>query len=156
EGRLTTGERLELGVVETPDPSWSDRIVPFLLHKGGDWNHHIAAALERPLDDLETCFYVGMVDGQVVTQVMISGARGAGILAHVFTSPRWRQRGAYRQLMAVQMADTRARGYRILTLGTGFDSHPYRIYQSFGFRSVEEGSGYMSWEATPGAIRDYL
>src|SRR5206468_980302 len=69
EGRLTSGERLELGVVETPDPSWSDRIVPFLLHKGGDWNHHIAAALERPLDDLETRFYVGTVDGQLVTQV---------------------------------------------------------------------------------------
>src|SRR5947208_2346546 len=67
EARLTTGERLELGVVETPDASWSDRIVPFLLHKGGDW-----------------------------------------------------------------------------------------IYQSFGFRSVEEGSGYMCWEATPNAVRDYL
>jgi GNAT superfamily N-acetyltransferase len=156
EGRLATGERLALGVVDAPDPAWSDRIVPFLIHKGGDWNYQIAAAMKQPLDDLETRFYVGTVDEQIVTQVMIAGARGCGILSHVFTAPAWRQRGAYRQLMAAQMADTRARGYRILTLGTGYNSHPYWIYHSFGFRSVAEGSGYMRWEADPGATEAYL
>src|SRR5262249_27361556 len=156
EGRLATGERLALGVVDAPDPAWFDRIVPFLIHKGGDWNYQIAAALKQPLDDLETRFYVGTVDEQVVTQVMIASARGCDILSHVFTAPAWRQRGAYRQLMAAQMADTRARGYRILTLSTGYNSHPYWIYHSFGFRSVAEGSGYMRWEAEPGATEAFL
>jgi len=156
EGRLSTGEVFEIGVVEAPEAEWAERIVPFLLHKGGDWNFHIRTALAQPLGRLETRFYVGHRDGQPITQVMIVGARGAGILGHVFTDPRWRQRGAYRQLMTAQMEDSRRLGYRILTLSTGFESHPYRIYQSFGFTSIGPGRGDMRWLAAPGDDVRYL
>jgi GNAT superfamily N-acetyltransferase len=156
DAALTTGEKIELGVVEAPDAEWADRLVPFLIHKGGDWNYHVKAALTRPLDGLETRFYVGHLDGQPITQVMIVGARGVGILAHVFTAPGWRQRGAYRQLMAAQMADCRRLGFKILTLSTGFNSHPYWIYHSFGFRSMADGSGDMCWLADPDAGSRFL
>ena len=42
-------------------------------------------------------------------------------------------------------------GYAILTLGTGFESPPYWIYHSFGFRSIDGTSGRMKWLATPDA-----
>lgn len=155
-GRLSSGEDIVLGVVEAPDPGWLDRIGPFLSHKGGDWNYHIRQALMEPLDALESRFYVATVGDQVVSQVMIVGARGCGILGHVYTAPAWRQRGAYGQLMAAQMEDIRRLGFRILTLGTGFDSHPYWIYHSFGFRSVAPDSGLMRWLASPAADDQYL
>lgn len=155
-GILTTGEPFELGVVEAPDLEWADRVVPLLVHKGGDWNYQISASLAGPLDDLETRFYVGHIDGLPITTNMVVGARGAGILGHVFTVPRWRQRGAYRQLMTAQMEDIRRLGFRILTLGTGYNSHPYWIYHSFGFRSVAEGSGEMCWLDTPETGAWYL
>lgn len=151
EGRLTTGERLDLGVVEAPDPEWADRLAAFLFHKPPDFDYHIQASLAGPLDGLSTRYYVGTVEGQVVTNVMIVGARGFGILGHVFTAPAWRRRGAYRQLMERQMEDSRRLGYRALTLGTGYNSHAYWIYHSFGFRSVAEGSGSMRWLADPTA-----
>lgn len=156
EGRLHGGEVLEIGVVEAPDPAWAERVGRFLLHKGGDWNYHIKRALDGPLDDLRTDFYVGLVDGELVSQVMISGAHRAGILSHVFTAPGWRQRGAYRQVMAAQMADMPRQGVEILTLGTGYDSHPYHIYASFGFRPVAPEQGFMRWLADPAAERRYL
>jgi hypothetical protein len=53
--------------------------------------------------------------------------------------------------MAFQMADIAARGFRVLTLGTGFESPPYWIYHGFGFRSMRPGSGQMLWLADPGA-----
>lgn len=155
-GRLSSGEEIALGVVEAPDPEWLDRIGPFLGHKGGDWNYHIRQALLEPLDDLASRFYVATVGEQVISQVMIVGARGCGILGHVYTAPAWRQRGAYRQLMATQMDDVRHLGFQVLTLGTGFESHPYWIYHSFGFRSVAPGSGLMRWTADPEAGERYL
>jgi hypothetical protein len=82
---------------------------------------------------------------------MIVGHGGAGILGHVFTKPEHRRKGAYSRLMAHQMRDVPGRGFQVLTLGTGFDSHAYWIYHSFGFRGIREGSGQMKWEAEPGA-----
>src|SRR5437588_10036164 len=123
--KLKTGELLEIGVVEAPDGEWAPRIEPLLAHKGPGWNDHIHRALAGPLDALETRFYVGSIDRELVTQVMIVGHAGAGILGHVFTKPEHRRKGAYRRLMDVQMEDVRRCGYRVLTLGTGFDSPPY-------------------------------
>src|SRR5919108_4934663 len=153
---LKTGERVELGVVLGPDPDWAERIAVLLSHKPGEYRYHIGEALRRPLDELETRFYIGHLDGRPITHVMIVGARRAGILGHVYTVPAWRQRGAYSALMAAQMADTAAAGYRILTLGTGHGSHPYWIYHHFGFRSIAPGSGAMRWLATPDTEAQYL
>jgi Acetyltransferase (GNAT) domain len=151
EEELKTGERMEVGVVAGPDAAWRDRVAPFLGHKGSDWQAHIVRALEGPLDGLETLFYVGTLEGEIIAQVMIVGSAGAGILGHVFTRPDQRRKGAYQLLMAHQMRDVAARGYRVLTLGTGFDSPPYWIYHGFGFRSLVEGSGQMKWLAHPEA-----
>jgi hypothetical protein len=146
---LKTGERMEVGVVTSPDAAWRDRIAPFLDHKGPEWRAHIVRALEGPLDGLETLFYVGTLGDEIISQVMIVGSAGVGILGHVFTRPEQRRKGAYQLLMAHQMRDIAARGYRALTLGTGFDSPPYWIYHSFGFRGIAEGSGQMKWLAHP-------
>jgi GNAT superfamily N-acetyltransferase len=156
EAQLKTGERMEIGVVVSPDAEWRERVAAFLGHKGPSWREHIARALDGPLDGLETLFYVGTIGGEILTQVMIVGSAGVGILGHVFTRPDHRRKGAYQQLMARQMQDTAERGYRVLTLGTGFDSAPYWIYHSFGFRSIYEGTGIMKWAATPDAEEHLL
>ena len=151
EATLTTGAPMEIGVIQGPDAEWRDRIVPFLDHKGPDFNAHTRAALEGRLDDLETRFYIGHLDGRPITHVMIVGARGVGILGHVYTLPEERRKGAYAALMPVQMADIARQGYRVLCLGTGFESHPYWIYHAHRFRSIGPGRGQMKWLAHPGA-----
>ncbi len=149
--RLKTGEPMEIGVVECPDPAWAGQVLPLLGHKGFPWQVHIEAALHQPLDELQTLFYLGLIDGAAVTNVMIVGARGAGILGHVFTRPEHRRKGAYSHLMAAQMEHTRSLGYQVLTLGTGFETPPYWIYYSFGFRSIDGVSGRMKWLVDPEA-----
>jgi hypothetical protein len=151
EAVLKTGERMEIGVVTAPDPEWRDRIVPYYSHKGESYHTHIRRAHEGPLDELETRFYLGHLDGRIITQVMIVGARGAGILGHVFTVPEERRKGAYQALMGAQVADMPRHGFRVLTLGTGFDSPPYWIYHSYGFRSLAPGMGQMKWCASESA-----
>lgn len=155
---------MEIGVVECPDPVWAPRVAPLLGHKGPPWTSHIEAALQAPLDALETRFYLGLVEGQPITNVMIVGARAsggrtspaAGILGHVYTVPEHRRKGAYSHLMAAQMAHTAGLGYRVLTLGTGFETPPYWIYHSFGFRTIDGTSGRMKWLADPDAEQDWF
>jgi hypothetical protein len=151
EATLKSGERMEIGVVTAPDVEWKERIVPFLGHKGEPYASHIRRSNEGPLDDLETRYYVGHLDGRVITEVMIVGARGAGILGHVYTLPEERRKGAYHAVMAAQMADMPRRGYQVLSLGTGFNSAPYWIYHGFGFEGIGAGCGEMRWRSSPDA-----
>jgi GNAT superfamily N-acetyltransferase len=151
EERLPGGERLTIGVVLGPDREWLPRIAPFLGHKNLDYRAHIQRALEGPLDGLETRFYVGTLGGELVTQGMVVGARGTGILGHVFTHPEHRRKGAYSRLMHQQMEDCRRAGFRALCLATTPETHPYRIYQSFGFRPIAADSGRMKWLSQPDA-----
>jgi hypothetical protein len=79
---------------------------------------------------------------------MIAELSGVGILGHVWTNPKDRQKGACSKLMGMQMEDFQSRQGKALFLGTGFDSVAYHIYARFGFRGVEPQSGYMAWYAT--------
>lgn len=155
-GRLISGEVLELGVIDAPDRDWVGRLKSFLHHKGPEYLDHIDRALHEPLDKLDTYFYVGRVNDQLVAHVMVAGSRGLGILAHVYTAPGWRRRGALRQLMTAQMQDVKTLGFTRLTLSTGFDSMPYRVYESFGFRSAVPKSGHMHWRADPAGDAAFL
>ncbi len=146
-GRLDTGEPLDLGVVRAPDPEWAPRLRTLLGHKPPVYGYHIQRSLAEPLDDLETLFYVGCVGREPVTVSMVAGGHGAGVYGHVYTVPAWRQRGASRALHQALAADVRARGYRVLTLGTDPRGHARRLYASIGFREVLPGSGDMIWQA---------
>jgi len=153
---LKTGEPLEVGVVRAPDADWLPRLAPFLGHKSPDYRAHILGALEGPLDALQTRFYVGQVDGRLVAQIMVVGDRGTGIVGHVYTLPEERRKGAAAHVMRRQMEDCRREGFHILTLGTGYDTHPYWIYHSFGFRGIAPDSGKMKWLAEPDAEAECL
>jgi hypothetical protein len=146
---LKSGETLEVGVVLGPDPEWLPRLVPFLGHKTPDFRAHIEGALGGALDGLQTRFYVGSVHGRLISQIMIVGDGTVGILGHVYTMPEERRKGACAAIMQHQMADCRREGFRVLGLGTGFETPPYWIYHSFGFRSIAAGSGRMKWLAAP-------
>ncbi len=143
--RLKSGEEMEIGVVETPDAEWLPRVVPFLGHKPPEYCRHIREALEGPLDALQTRFYLGLVEGKVITEMMTVGDGRVAILGHVFTLPEERRKGACALLMRHQMEHSRQVGYEALCLGTGYDTPPYWIYHSFGFRGVGPGNGCMTW-----------
>ena len=89
----------------------------------------------------KTRFYLGVIEGEAVGNIMTVEHGGIGILGHVYTLPEQRRKGIASRIMAAQMKDFQERGGRTLTLGTGFDSPAYWIYQGYGFRSIVEGSG---------------
>ena len=142
---LKTGEEMEVGVITAPDESHAEEVKQFLGHKGGNWEWHIERCVTEVLDALETRFYVGKLDGRVITNIMTVEYEGVGILGHVFTLPEQRRKGACKGVMGYQMEDFRQRAGRALYLGTGYNSHPYYIYHSFGFESVFPESGFMKY-----------
>ncbi len=142
---LKTNERMEVGVVTAPDEPHAEEVKQFLGHKGGNWEWHIERCVIESLDALETRFYVGKVDGSIITNIMTVEHQGIGILGHVFTMPDQRRKGACKGVMAYQMEDFRRRKGYALYLGTGYNSHPYYIYHSFGFESVFPESGFMKY-----------
>ncbi|MFQ6097779.1 MAG: GNAT family N-acetyltransferase [Armatimonadota bacterium] len=147
---LKTGENMEVGVVLAPDDVYDDQIRPLLGHKGEDWRYHIDESLKGNIEGLETRFYLGLLNGQAICNIMTTEYAGAGILGHVYTLPEQRRKGACSKVMVHQMDDYRRRGGGLMYLGTGFDTPPYWIYHRFGFRSVYEGSGFMRYEHPEG------
>ena len=145
--KLKTGETMEVGVIIAPDEAHAEQIKPFLAHKGGGFKWHLERSVVEPLDDLETRFYVGKVEGEITANIMIVEYQHVGILGHVFTTPTQRRKGACKAVMGFQMEDFRQRNGEALYLGTGYNSHPYYIYNSFGFESVFPGSGFMKYRA---------
>jgi hypothetical protein len=153
---LKSGESMEVGIIQAPDEQYTGKIESFLEHKGGLWNWHIEECMQKPLDDLETRFYIGQLEGNIVSNIMTVEYQGVGILGHVFTSPEHRRKGACKGVMQHQMEDFRRRGGRALYLSTGYDGHAYYIYASFGFQSVIPHSGFMRYWSEPDFEGNYF
>lgn len=143
--RLKTGQTVEAGVVLCPDADHAGAIKPFLAHKGGDWNWHVARSVEEDLDGLQTRFYVAKLDGAIIANVMTLEYAHCGILGHVFTDPDHRRQGAISCVFDALIPDVDSRG-GVMMLGTGFESHAYWIYHGRGFRSVTGDTGFMRRE----------
>lgn len=153
--RLRSGERARIVCVLGPDPDYRDLIGPFLGHKGSIWRWHIEEALDRPLEDLSTRFYLAEVDGRIAGNICTFERGPVGILGHVFTRPDQRQKGVARTVMEALLEDFRAREGRLLSLGTTYGSVAYRLYQSFGFHPILPESGIMQYSAYPEAEAEY-
>ncbi len=142
DAKLKSGEDMEIGVIFAPDQEYIEAINKVLHHKGEPWLTHVNRALDGTITDLETRFYVGKLNGRIVANIMTVEYNHTGILGHVFTVPEQRRKHICTLIMEQQMKDFKQRG-GLLLLGTGFNSAPYWIYHSFGFRSVIENSGFM-------------
>ncbi|HIE26102.1 TPA: GNAT family N-acetyltransferase [Candidatus Poribacteria bacterium] len=145
--KLKTGENMEVGVVLAPDDEYADKVKPFLDHKPGNFKWHIERCFEEQLDELETRYYIGQINNEVICNIMIVEHRHVGILGHVFTSPDQRQKGACTGVINAQMEDFQRRSGEALYLGTGYDGPAYHIYKSVGFESVYPRSGFMKYWA---------
>ncbi|HLJ54190.1 MAG TPA: GNAT family N-acetyltransferase [Chthonomonadaceae bacterium] len=145
EERTKAGEALTVEVVTAPDGEYAESIRDLLAHKGPEWELHIRAALDGETDALETRFYLGLLDGRPVANVMTVESLGIGILGHVFTRPEQRRKGICQAIFRRLLQDFGRRDGRVLLLGTGFESAAYWIYHSFGFRSLN--GGFMRYDA---------
>ena len=147
---VKTGEKIEIGVVAGPDSDWKESIVSLLAHKGHPWTFHVEKALDGAIPDLETRFYLAILNGEAVANICLFEHEGITIFAHVYTRPDSRQRGIARQVNRVVMEDFRRRGGRVMTLSTDYDSHPFHLYTSFGFKEIVPGVGNMTCEIETG------
>lgn len=143
---IKTGEKIEIGGVVAPDPDWKESIYTLLAHKGHPWTYHVEKALDGTISDLETRFYLAILDGQAVANICLFEHEGIAIFAHVYTKPEFRQRGIARQINRVVVEDFRRRDGRVMTLSTDYDSHPFRLYASFGFKEIIPEVGNMTCE----------
>ena len=147
---LPTGENLEIGVVKAPDEEHQPLVRPVLSHKHDNEQWHLDQVFSGRVESLETRFYLGLLENRAVCNIMVSEYGGTGIVSHVYTVPEHRRKGIARLVMAEQMADFNNRSGRLLTLATGFDTHPYHLYHSFGFRGVLPESGHMKYARDAG------
>lgn len=153
QARLKDGTPVDLRLVMPPEPCWADRMHCFLRHKGLPWQIHWLRAFDGACDDLETRFYLLTVDGEPVSNVMTVETGGVGILGHVFTRTRWREKGAASILMRAATDDFARRDGTVLYLYTEYDSMPWRLYGKFGFEGFVPGSGLMRWVRQPDRLR---
>jgi GNAT superfamily N-acetyltransferase len=149
--KVKTGETLTIECVTAPDRERADAIRPLLGHKGPHYGFHIESALAGRCDGLETRWYVGAIDGELVCNIQTVERIGAGILGHVYTRPEHRLKGVAKAVMALQMQDFRARQGKVLLLGTGYQSAPYWMYHGFGFRDLAHAKPGKMRYAAPGA-----
>lgn len=154
---LRSGEAMRVERVAAPDAEREKQILPFLGHKPGGYRAHIEASFAGKCDELETRYYVGLTDDAgMVGNIMTVESGGVGILGHVHTREDQRRKGICNAIMAHQMEDFRQRGGHVLMLGTGYQSPPYRIYESFGFRDLPGASPGVMWYRSEGDGTDFL
>ena len=150
EETLRTGERLTVECVVAPESTREAQIRPFLGHKSANYRAHIDAAFAGQCDDLETRFYIGLLDGEMVGNIMTVESGGVGIFGHVHTREDQRRKGICDTIMRHQMEDFRRRDGHVLLLGTGYQSPAYRIYAAHGFRDWPVGRpGTMRYDSAP-------
>ena len=141
---LRSGEQVELGVVRAPDLEWRDRILPLLAHKGVYWRWQNVEFLTVDVG-IDASFFICHRDGQPFANVMTALYAGVGILGHVYTYPEDRGAGAASLLVGAAIDDFKARGGQALFLETGYGSTAYRIYERYGFHSLEPMSASMEF-----------
>ena len=147
---LKTGERLTIECVVPPERDREMQIRPFLGHKPANYRAHIEAALTGQCDDLETRFYIGLLNGEMVGNIMTVETGGVGIFGHVHTREDQRRKGICDAVMRHQMEDFRRRNGQVMLLGTGYQSPAYRIYAAHGFRDWPVGKpGLMRYDSAP-------
>ena len=70
--KLKTGQSMEVGVVLAPDAEYADEVKKFLGHKPETYRRHIDLCVYEVLGLLETRFYVGRIDGHIISNIMIT------------------------------------------------------------------------------------
>lgn len=152
---LKSGECAKLGVVTSPDHSEIASEVKSLLgHKGRSWRWQIEQSLTEDAARSTSRFYVLGRDKRLVSGVMLAECRGIGTIAHVFTLPGQRRKGAAELLTRFAMGDFRGRGGQALYLSTDFDTPQYHLYARLGFHGIEPGRGSMSWHLRDAAAME--
>ncbi len=143
---LKSGEEMQIVRVVPPEPEWAERILPFLAHKGEPWMWQMETAFKEGLPGATQYFYEGVLDGEVVGNIMTVESMDPpiGLLGHVFTPEQQRRKGICSRLMEALTEDFRDRDGRAMFLHTGYDTPPYHIYQSWGFEGYRE-TGTMAW-----------
>ena len=63
ETTLKSGERMSIIKTTAPEPAWTERIVPYLAHKGDLWLGAMRRAYNDGLDDLVMSDFLGVLDG---------------------------------------------------------------------------------------------
>jgi hypothetical protein len=145
---LKTGEKAELGLLVGPDGSeLATQTKKLLGHKGPIWNWQIAASLAEGYPSVDSRFYILLKDSVPFANIMTCSSHGVGVFGHVFTTPEQRRKGAADIIHHYLMEDFKRSGGKALYLGTGYDTHPYRLYAKYGFQGAEPKSGYMYWFA---------
>ncbi|HTL52807.1 MAG TPA: GNAT family N-acetyltransferase [Planctomycetota bacterium] len=139
---LKTGETMQVMRVRVPDETYGPQIRQLLGHKGEIWLWQVDAGLNTDLP-IDHFYYLLLKNGKAISNVTVVEHRGIGTYGHVWTVPEERRKGAADALMERIMADFHKREVRMMTLGTGFDSHPYRLYQKHEFKGTEDLNGTM-------------
>lgn len=135
---LRSGETMAMHCFQPPEELWREKLVAFHSHKPPQWVRDITRRLRGEL--VASCdenFHFGVVGGEIVGGVWIGTPRGqreVGMLGHVFTPEKHRQKGISNFLMRAAMERFARNGGRALYLDTG-NPVARRIYENFGFRA---------------------
>ena len=153
---LRDGSRMTVVEVEGPDTDWRDRVIGRLAHKPPVWRWHIELAVDGRTPGLTSRFHLGLIRDRVVANISCWQNGPVALISHVFTDPAYRGRGIASVLMDATIAGTRARGGRVMSLLTGYDTSPFRIYRRAGFQPARDRGGSMVWEHEPGDLERLL
>ncbi|MDH5793981.1 MAG: GNAT family N-acetyltransferase [Candidatus Bathyarchaeota archaeon] len=151
---LRTGEIMEICMVKAPDESYERDIMSFLAHKKEIWLWHLNLGFRGELNELESRFYIGLLNGKLISNASTWEYGSIGIVGHLFTVNEHRGKGACTALMKAQIQDFRNREGKIL-IG-GFKPSSFPIAKSLGFKSIINGSEVMRYDLYPYFEKEYF
>ena len=149
-----TGSPVETGVITNPDNQMMPEILDLLAHKGKIWVWQMRKLFSEEAREVQSRFFVARMDARSVSTIMLTEYAGIAIFGHVYTLPARRQRGLSTILIDAVLADFRKRHGRLIILFTEYQSVAYRLYEKYGFASLEKASGIMYYPDTGPQVLD--
>lgn len=154
ETSLRTGENMQIYMVKAPDRDYGREIVSFLSLNNRLWGWHLDLAIRGALDELEARFYLGLLEGKIISNVSTWEHGSIGIVAHLFTARNHRGKGACTALLKTQIQDFLRRNGKVL-IG-GFRPASHSIAESMGFKSIIHNSEVMHYDLDPDFEKEHF
>jgi hypothetical protein len=151
---LKTGRAMRICMVKTPNQFHDNNIASFLSHLNELWLWQLDLTIRGKLDELESRFYLGLFEDEIISNVSTWEYRSIGIVGHLFTIKNRRGEGACTALMKAVIHDFYYRGGKVL-IG-GFNPSSYPIAERLGFKSLVGKSEVMHLDLHPDFERDYF
>ena len=146
---LKSGEKMVIKVIQPPQVDYAERLCrflsPWLVRNSCAFRSVEQRLFGKYLDYCIDKYFVGEIDNKIIGQAwygLPKKGTGIGNFGFVYTKPSYRRKGITTELVRILVEDFLQKDGKCLLCNA--DQVSGKIYESFGFRFIQDGASPMA------------